>query len=106
MRVVAGPSDASAEDVPGGQEQMGALIYPLCALTALVCALVLLRGYAAHRTRLLLWSGLCFVGLTMNNLLVVVDLLLVPQVDLFLWRNLAALAGMAILLYGLVWDAR
>jgi hypothetical protein len=66
----------------------------------------LLRAHARAGTRLLLWGGLCFVGLTLNNVLVFVDLVLVPTVDLSVWRNLAALAGVAALLYGLVWDER
>ena len=82
----------------------GPTIYLLCALTALACAALLLRGYGRSGARLLLWSGLCFVGLTLNNVLVFVDLVLVPSVDLFTWRNLAALGGMGVLLYGLIWD--
>ena len=85
---------------------MAGLVYGLCALVALACAWLLLRAYARTGTRLLLWAGLCFVGLTLNNALVFVDLLLVPQVDLSLWRNLSALAGMALLVFGLVWDTR
>ncbi|MBI4493827.1 MAG: hypothetical protein HY690_13630 [Chloroflexi bacterium] len=84
---------------------MGVVAYTLCMLTALACAWLLLRGYAANRTRLLLWAGLCFVGLTVNNALVLLDLVVVPQVDLFALRNAAGLASMAILLFGLIWDA-
>jgi hypothetical protein len=85
---------------------IGPVVYLLCALTALACAGLLLRGYARSGARLLLWAGLCFAGLTINNVLVFVDLVVVPDVDLFTWRNVAALAGMAVLLYGLVWDTR
>jgi hypothetical protein len=85
---------------------MAGLIYLLCAATAAASAWLLLRRYATNRVRLLLWGGLCFLGLTVNNVLVFVDLLLVPHLDLFLWRNLAAVAGMAILIYGLIWDTR
>jgi hypothetical protein len=81
-------------------------VYALCALTALACALLLLRGYRASGARLLLWGGLCFVGLTANNALVFVDLMLVPNIDLYTWRNLAALAGMSILVAGMIWEAR
>jgi hypothetical protein len=80
-------------------------IYAACALTAAACALLLLRGYRTSGARLLLWGGLCFVGLTVNNVLVFVDLMIVPDVDLFVWRNLAALAGMALLVLGLIFDA-
>jgi hypothetical protein len=85
---------------------MGTLVYALCALTSLACAVLLLRGYAASRARLLLWSGLCFAGLALNNILLLVDKRLVPTMDLSLWRTLPAVAGVALLLYGLVWETR
>lgn len=83
---------------------MAGLIYGLCALTACLCAWQLLRGYQRSKYKLLLWGGLCFCVLTLNNLLVIVDELLWPYDDLGLWRLLAALVGMGILLYGLIWD--
>lgn len=85
---------------------MATLVYTLCALTSLACAVLLLRGYAGSRVRLLLWSGLCFTGLALNNILLLVDKRLVPEMDLSLWRTLPALAGLALLLYGLVWETR
>ena len=85
---------------------LGGALYGLCALAALACALLLLRGYFASGARLLLWGGLCFVGLTLNNVLLVLDLLFVPTVDLFTWRNVTALASMAVLVWGLIWDAQ
>ena len=83
---------------------MASLIYSLCALTAFLCAWQLLRAYHISKYRLLLWGGLCFSVLTLNNLLVIVDELIVPDNDLSSWRLVAALAGMLILLYGLIWD--
>ena len=83
---------------------MAAIIYGLCALTALLCAVLLLQAYQRGGYRLLLWSGLCFAGLTVNNLLLVLDKLLLPQLDLLVWRTSVALAAMAVLLYGLIWD--
>jgi len=85
---------------------MATLVYALCALTSLACAVLLLRGYASSRVRLLLWSGLCFAGLALNNTLLLVDKRLVATVDLSLWRTLPALAGVALLLYGLIWETR
>lgn len=85
---------------------MATLVYALCALTSLACAVLLLRGYRASRARLLLWSGLCFAGLAANNVLLLIDKRVVPSVDLSLWRSLPALAGVALLLYGLVWETR
>jgi hypothetical protein len=83
---------------------MAGLIYGDCALTALLCAGLLLRAYRKSRYRLLLWSGLCFVGLTLNNLLVVMDKLIV-RIDLATPRVVVALLATLILLYGLIWDA-
>jgi hypothetical protein len=84
---------------------MAAVIYTLCALTALLCSLLLLMAYARSRYRLLLWSGLCFAGLTLNNLFLVLDKLVVPDADLSLLRSVTALLAMMVLLFGLIWDA-
>lgn len=83
---------------------MTGLVFILCALTSLACAVLLLRSYFRSRVRLLLWTGLCFTGLALNNLLLVVDAR-TPSVDLSVWRSLPAAVGLAILIYGLVWDA-
>ena len=86
---------------------MAAAVYVLCALTSLACAVLLLRAYQARAVRLLLWSGLAFIGFAVGNVLLVVDRVVVgPGVDLALWRSLPVLAGLAVLIYGLVWDAR
>ena len=84
---------------------MAAIIYSLCALTALMCASMLLSTYARSRYRLLLWGGLCFVGLTINNVMVIMDKLIVPNIDLSTWRLVASLAAVLVFLYGLIWDA-
>ena len=85
---------------------MASAVYLLCALTAIVCAWLLMQAYFARgRYRLLLWSGLCFVGLAANNLLLVVDKLLLPAIDLSLARTAVALLALSVLLYGLVMDA-
>jgi len=84
---------------------MAALVYSLCALTALFSAYLLLEAYRRGGYRLLLWSGLCFVGLTLNNLLLVLDKLILPEVDLSIWRTSVALAAMTVLPYGLIWDS-
>ncbi|HEX8905394.1 MAG TPA: DUF5985 family protein [Longimicrobiaceae bacterium] len=85
---------------------MATLVYVLCALTSAACAVLLLRGYARNRVRLLLWVGLCFVGLALNNILLFVDVRIASDVDLSLWRSLPALAGLLVLIYGLVWETR
>jgi len=84
---------------------MGQAVYILGALTTLACAVLLLRGYTRTRRRLLLWSSLCFAGLSTSNVLIFVDLVMFPQVDLYLWRLLTAAIGMALLTYGLIWDS-
>jgi hypothetical protein len=83
---------------------MAAVIYTLCALTALLCAVLLLQAYSRGRYSLLLWSGLCFVGLTVSNMLLVLDRLFIPDVDLSTWRLVAGLLAMLVLLYGLIWE--
>jgi FtsH-binding integral membrane protein len=82
---------------------MEGTVYVLCALTSLACAVLVLRSYARSRARLLLWTGLCFAGLCLNNVLLVVDSR-TPTVDLSVWRTLPAVVGIALLVYGLVWD--
>lgn len=81
------------------------IIYVLCALTASACAYLLLRGYRRSSVRLLLWGGLCFLGLALNNIVLVVDRLILRDVDLTLLRMAPALAGAAALLYGLIWES-
>jgi len=79
-------------------------VYILCALTSLAAAVMLLRGYARSRVRLLMWAGLCFAGLAVNNILLFADLVVFPERDLSLWRNATALAAMLCMIVGLVWD--
>ena len=81
---------------------MAKAIYLMCALTSLACAWLLLRAYVRTRFRLLLWSGLCFAGLTLNNVLLVLDRLVYTAVDLSTWRLVVALAAILFLLYGLI----
>ena len=83
---------------------MANTVYVLCALTSLAAALLLWRGYVQSQARLLLWSALCFAGFFLNNVLLIIDVH-VEQVDLSLWRSVPALIGIALLIYGLVWDA-
>ena len=77
----------------------------LAILTSLACMVLLFRGYAATGVRLLLWSALCFVCLTLNNSLLFVDLVVFPDLDLRGYRLAASLAGVLFLLYGFVWEA-
>jgi len=81
---------------------MDSVIYGLCALTALASAVLLLRSYLRTRFRLLLWSGLCFVGLSGNNTLLVLDRLVFPEIDMSTWRLALALIAVLLLIVGLV----
>jgi hypothetical protein len=84
---------------------MAKITYFLCALTSLACAWLLLRAYARTRFRLLLWSGLCFAGLTLNNVLLVLDRLVFTEVDLSGLRLVTGFVAMALLVFGLVWES-
>lgn len=85
---------------------MAAIIYFLCAFTAALCAGLLLIAYWRGGYRLLLWSGLCFAGLTVNNAILVLDKITFPAIDLSVPRTSIALLSMMILLYGLIWEAK
>ena len=85
---------------------MAEAVYLLCAATSIVCGVLLLGGYQASKTRLLFWASLCFLGLAINNVMLFIDLIILPNVDLFWWRTIPAIGGMAILLYGLITESR
>ena len=85
---------------------MAETVYILCALTALACGVLLLRGYLRSGARLLFWSSLCFFGLSLNNIILFVDkVLLGPDVDLSIWRSLVAFVGLLLLIFGLIWES-
>ncbi|HEY5057118.1 MAG TPA: DUF5985 family protein [Acidobacteriaceae bacterium] len=75
-------------------------------LTTLLCAVLQLRAYADVRRRLLLWSGLCFLFLSLSNLLVFFDLKIFLSTDLYSWRLGATALAMVLLLYGLIWESQ
>jgi len=83
---------------------LSAALYILTAVTTLVCSILLLRAYIRVRNRLLLWSGLCFVGLTIDNVLMLADVILFPAVDLYTYRLTSAAVSISLLLFGLVWE--
>jgi hypothetical protein len=83
---------------------MAAVVYALCALTSLACFVLLLRSWRASRHRLLFWSALCFAFMTVNNVLLVLDKVVFPKVDLSTWRLAMALIAILLLLFGLVWE--
>jgi hypothetical protein len=83
---------------------MATLVYLLCALTSIACAILLVRGYRTSRVRFLLWSALCFVFFALNNILLFIDLRLFPEVDLSMIRGIPILIGLGLLIYGFIMD--
>lgn len=83
---------------------MATFFYNMCALVSLICGILLVRAWAKSRLRLLLWSAVCFFGLALSNLLIFVDLHMLPETDLYPLRLVVAAIAMAFLLYGLIWE--
>ena len=83
---------------------MAEIVYVLCAVTSVFCAVLLHRSYRAARSRLFLWSTLAFGALAVNSALLFVDLVVIRSTDLSLLRNGLALAAIALLLIGLLWE--
>jgi hypothetical protein len=81
------------------------VLYTVAVLSSLACTVLLFRGSARRRIRLLMWSAICFAGLTVNNVVLFLDLVVFPELDLRLARLVPALIGMIFLLYGFIWDA-
>jgi hypothetical protein len=83
---------------------MAWIIYGLCALTALLCCVLLFQAYRKNRYRLLLWSSFCFAGLTLSNVFVVIDELVIESIDFSTVRLVTTLVSLMVLLYGFIWD--
>jgi branched-subunit amino acid transport protein len=84
---------------------LAGFVYILGTVVTLLCAFLLLRAYTRVRLRLLLWSAICFAGLTIANALVFIDIIIVPHLDLYFWRLAVAALAMVVLLFGLVWES-
>lgn len=82
------------------------ILISLAVLTSLACMAFLFRAYAQTGMRLLLWSALCFVFLSANNLLLFMDVIVLPQIDLRPYRLWSALLGLMFLLFGFIWEAQ
>jgi hypothetical protein len=80
------------------------IVYLLCGLTSILCAALLLGRYRRNRARLLLWSGICFACLALNNILLFTDLVLTPDADLSIIRTAPAVLGFIVLIWGIIWD--
>jgi hypothetical protein len=83
---------------------LATLVYLLCFATSLTCAGLLLRAFRRSRSRLLLWTAVGFCALTLNNLLLVIDLVIWAGVDLWGLRQAAGGLAIVILLYGFLWE--
>lgn len=82
-------------------------VYVLCTLVSLICAVLLLRGYGRGGHRLLLWSGICFSGLTLANALMFLDLVILPaSIDLYPARQITSACSVLILLFGMIWEGQ
>lgn len=81
-------------------------IYLLCLAASASCAALLGRAYRRSRTRLLLWTAVSFCFFALNNFILAVDMLIVPEADLWVWRQAAAGVGLGVLLFGFVWETR
>ncbi|WP_194303955.1 DUF5985 family protein [Chthonobacter albigriseus] len=86
-------------------ELLKVAIYILCLGTAAVCSYLLLRGFLQTRMRLLAWSAVSFLLLAVNSLVVVLDIVVFPDVNLLPARHAASLLAVSILLIGLVWES-
>lgn len=85
---------------------MGAILYLLCIATALVCCILLARGYRQSGARMLFWGALCFATLALENLVLFFDLILLPTVNLSAIRVALDLIAVIFLLYGLIWHEK
>ena len=80
-------------------------VYFLCFLASACCGSLLVRSYLGSRARLLLWSAACFVLLALNNLLLFIDLVMLPQsIDLSILRGVLGLSAVSTLLFGFIWE--
>jgi hypothetical protein len=79
------------------------IVYSLCALTSLLCVVLLSRAYLLSRSRVLFWSSLCFMGLLLANVVLVLDKLVYTEIDLLPVRLWITLVALALLLFGLLY---
>lgn len=86
-------------------DPLSPMIVSLAVLTSFACLVLLFRAYATRGGKLLLWSGLCFVFLTLSNGFLFFDLILFPEMDLRVYRLTTALVGVLFLLYGFIWES-
>ena len=83
---------------------MATVVYVLCAVTSLACAVLLVRGWMQTRARLLLWASVCFIGLALNNIVLFLDKVVITDTDLSGWRTVPAFIGLTVFALALVWE--
>lgn len=81
------------------------VVSSLAVLMSVACTLMFLRTYARTALRLFWWTALCFVCLSVNNVLLFINFVLLPELDLRLYRFASSAAGLVFLLYGLIVEA-
>ncbi len=81
---------------------MSFFVYALCALTSFVCCGLLFGHYRRERGKLLLYSALAFFCFALANVLLFIDLIVLPQIDLRLLRNALNLVGVLVLIFAIV----
>ena len=85
-------------------EHLAPAVYSLCFSRQRCVQLAPRAQFRRSRTPLLLWSAICFVFLAINNLSVVIDLMVLPLIDLNPLRLGTSLAAVSTLLFGFVWE--
>ncbi len=85
---------------------MAELVYILCAIASTGCAFLLFSGYRRSKMNLLLWSAACFAMLALGNIILVIDLIILPDLNFHgsFWRNLCSAVAGTLLLSGLIWE--
>lgn len=84
---------------------MATIVYSLCCIASIACAYALLKCYIRARSHILFWSGICFIGLALNNILLVIDLVILAEgPDLYLLRTFPLFTGLILLIYGMIWE--
>jgi hypothetical protein len=91
--------------MPGGLFYLPGGVFLLCAATCLLCAILLFRAHRRNHVRLLFWSGLCFVGLMLDNVMLYADLHVFTETPLEIWRKVPGLVAVMLLLFGLIWES-
>jgi hypothetical protein len=84
---------------------MGEIVYFLCAATSLLCTVLLSIRYHKSRVNLLFWCAAGFFAFTVTNILLFIDLAVVIDRDLSIWRNIVTLLGVSVMVYGLITEA-